>query len=321
MHFRSTADLAATIARNLHRIPQDVDLVAGVPRSGLLAANLIALDLNLPFTHVDGLFGNEVFRRGMTRSVRGDLSSPQNAKHVLIVDDSVLSGKTIKEIAERINRAAPPYKVTYLAIYVTQNSAKLVDMHFEVCPTPRMFGWNYLHHPLLDECCVDIDGVVCRDPTDRENDDGSGYLKFLVEVTAHRVPTHEVGWFVTSRLEKYRPQTEAWLARHGFRYRHLVMLEGHDAESRRRLGVHGTFKASVYRQVPASLFIESNPIQAAEIARLSGKPVLCAETQALIEPALPATDRLTQIPSNVEIYARRFIKRAKRKLANLRPSH
>lgn len=37
-----------TIVRNLHRLPRDIDLVVGIPRSGLLAANLLSLAANIP---------------------------------------------------------------------------------------------------------------------------------------------------------------------------------------------------------------------------------------------------------------------------------
>ena len=48
MNYRSIADLNHTILKQLHMLPRDFDLVVGVPRSGMLPANLIALYLNLP---------------------------------------------------------------------------------------------------------------------------------------------------------------------------------------------------------------------------------------------------------------------------------
>ena len=38
MHYRSISDMNDAIVRNLHRLPRDIDLVVGVPRSGILAA-------------------------------------------------------------------------------------------------------------------------------------------------------------------------------------------------------------------------------------------------------------------------------------------
>ncbi|RUU06821.1 phosphoribosyltransferase, partial [Mesorhizobium sp. M7A.T.Ca.TU.009.01.3.2] len=37
MHYRSISDMNDAIVRGLHRLPRDIDLVVGVPRSGVLA--------------------------------------------------------------------------------------------------------------------------------------------------------------------------------------------------------------------------------------------------------------------------------------------
>lgn len=72
---------------------------------------------------------------------------------------------------------------------------------------PRVFEWNVLHHPVLNDACVDIDGVLCRDPTPAENDDGRKYREFLSTVEPTIVPGQRIGHLVTSRLEQYRPKT------------------------------------------------------------------------------------------------------------------
>ena len=54
MNYRSIAQLAASVSRWSMSLPGDIDLVVGVPRSGLLAANLLALYRNLPFTDLEG---------------------------------------------------------------------------------------------------------------------------------------------------------------------------------------------------------------------------------------------------------------------------
>ncbi|WP_287086264.1 hypothetical protein [Mesorhizobium sp.] len=42
-------------------------------------------------------------------------------------------------------------------------------------------------------------------------DDGPAYEKFLSEALPLFGPTRKIGWLVTSRLEKYRNHTGAWL--------------------------------------------------------------------------------------------------------------
>ncbi|TJV06772.1 MAG: phosphoribosyltransferase, partial [Mesorhizobium sp.] len=56
----------------------------------------------------------------------------------------------------------------------------------------------------------------------------------------------------------------------------------------------GSFKAEFYRKSDAILFIESEHEQALKIAKLSGKPVLCVETNIVSFPdafSLPALEQ------------------------------
>ena len=77
----------------------------------------------------------------------------------------------------------------------------MVDIYFEICHMPRVFEWNYMHSWVLQYCCVDIDGVLCEDPSFFENDDGKRYRKFLLHAQPKLVPTKKIGYIVTARLE------------------------------------------------------------------------------------------------------------------------
>ena len=125
---------------------------------------------------------------------------------------------------------------------------------------------------------------LCVDPTAEENDDGEKYRRFILNARPLFVPNDKVKALVTSRLEKYRPETERWLAENGVKYEKLYMLDLPSREERIRRGAHASFKAEIYKKLKdAHLFIESNPLQAAEIRRLSGKPVICTETDEYSE--------------------------------------
>jgi hypothetical protein len=52
--------------------------------------------------------------------------------------------------------------------------------------------------------------------------------------------------------------------------------------SRRRANAYGSFKAEVFRNSNADLFIESSPTQAREIALITRLPVLCLETHEML---------------------------------------
>jgi uncharacterized HAD superfamily protein len=158
----------------------------------------------------------------------------------------------------------------------------MVDFHFEVCRLPRAFEWNFMTNPILESACVDIDGVLCVDPTPEQNDDGPAYESFLDSAAPLHRPSRRIFALVTSRLEKYRVQTEKWLAGQNIEYGHLHMMDVPDMATRRRLGNHADFKAAFYAKSKARLFIESEPRQALRIAEMTDKPVLCVSNCEMI---------------------------------------
>ena len=287
MNYRSISNLNSDIKRWVSELPNDLDIIVGIPRSGLLVANLLSLHLNLPMTDVEGLCENRILQVGVRlgNERMPDLSKP---KKVLVVDDSVFSGTQMKKVKSKLKDLESVHQIYYAAVYVAPQSCEHVDFLYEIVDVPRVFEWNVMHHDILANSCMDIDGILCRDPTPRENDDGDNYRKFLENVEPLFVPTKTIGWFVSCRLEKYRKLTEEWLKRHGIRYKHLVMMDLPDKETRLALGNHAKFKAEVYKSAKAALFIESSEGQAHEIVRLTGKPVLCTETGEMINPGLLA---------------------------------
>jgi orotate phosphoribosyltransferase len=286
MRYRSVADLNDDVVEWLPRLPPDLELIVGIPRSGLLAASLMALHLNVPMTDVEGLVEGRVLQPG-PRYAAGVTGLLDKATNVLVVDDSVLFGRQLRAVKERLAAAALPHTVRYAALYPAPGSERHVDFFFEIVETPRCFEWNLMHHPwVLSKTCMDIDGVLCRDPTPAENDDGPGYQRFLQSAERRYLPSAPVRWLVTSRLEKYRAATEGWLAANGVEYGELLMMEYPDMAARRAANAYASFKAEIYERTGAILFVESSPMRAAEIARLSGKSVFCAETRRMVDPAL-----------------------------------
>ena len=283
MEYRSVAHLTADVREGLHRVPRDVDLVVGIPRSGLLAATLVALWLDLPLTDVEGFAEGRLIAVGTTRRRGAHDLDVGAVRHALVVDDSVYQGRALRAARERLSAARPDTRTTYAAVYGVRRAPD-ADLVLQVVPHPRVFEWNLMHHPVLERACVDIDGVLCADPTAQENDDGPAYREFLATARPLARPTRKIASLVTSRLERYRPETEAWLAANGVDYRELVMLDLPDAATRRAQGAHGTFKAEVYRARDAELFVESECRQARQIAATSGKDVLCLEGHEMHRP-------------------------------------
>jgi len=280
--YRNVEQLARCVRRNLYKIPADVDLIISVPRSGLLPAVLIANHLNLPHVTLADFLAGRATSAG--RRLASSATEASAFRKALVVDDSVASGAENARIRELLKGRPPGGEVLLAVAFMVPGKEHLVDFFFESVPGPRMFEWNMMNHSWLPSACVDIDGVLCRDPTTAENDDGPEYRRFLQTVETLFRPGVEIGWLVTSRLTKYRALTEAWLAEKGVRYRELHMLDLPSQAERVRRKAHASFKAQVYNATPSKLFIESSDAQAHEIARRTGKPVVSTESSTLFSP-------------------------------------
>lgn len=276
MNYRSVSDLSTLTNRFASKVPPDVDLVVGIPRSGMLVASIVALKLNLPLTDLYSFERNDALKKGNTRTYKHEaLTTPQQAKKVLLVDDSIASGRSMHDAINKVKGFFGGEVLTMVA-FAQRNNADAVDIYLETVEQPRVFEWNIMHHPLISYGCLDMDGVLCVEPTPAQDDDGLNYRQFLDSAKPLFIPSVEVKHLVASRLEKYRPETEAWLERHGVRYQYLHMLDLPDASDRSRLKIQQQFKADVYRGDPhAVLFIENSEIHAREIVRLASKAVFC----------------------------------------------
>lgn len=276
LEFRTFGDLAHCIRKHLHKIPADVDLIVGIPRSGMIPAYTIALFMNKKCCSLDEfLAGCEVSNgyRPLTKT---------EVRKVLVVDDSCYSGRAIDTARERLAALAGKYEFVYAAVYGRTASLDKVDCCLEIVDGKRVWQWNYLNHSIAQAACFDMDGVLCVDPTPEENDDGPKYLNFIKNTAPLYIPTYKIRAVVTSRLEKYREATEAWLREHGVQYDELVMLNMATAEERRQANCHAKFKAEAYKKrTGTTLFVESEDRQAKEIAFLTGKEVLCVTTDEL----------------------------------------
>lgn len=270
MNFISYAELAQDIrvwAESLGRY----DVVLGVPRSGMIPATMLSMiwncKLSTPTLYRDGIYLN-----GGQRD-RGPFDGS-----VLIVEDSWLTGRSLKTAHTLVPES------TAAVVYASEEgiSAKYGEEIYKfkyarVVTMPRVFEWNVFHHFWLQQSCMDIDGVLCVDPTSEENDDSIKYAHFLRTAKPKWIPTVKVGHLVTSRLEKYREATETWLAAHNVKYGKLHMLDCKDARERRRQNLHARHKARIAVAVEAKMFIESSYRQAGEIFQTTDIPTLCTD--------------------------------------------
>lgn len=280
---RCLQDLDDAVRSNIHRLPRDIGLVVGVPRSGMLAASLIASYINLPLIDLDGYIRGGKGSLGLRRQ-----SGKGSHKSVLIVDDSISTGTQNKLTRCRIEKLYRRDRVYYFSVFGTQNTKHLCDFICELVEQPRIFSWNVINSWVVEQACVDIDGLLCIDPTENQNDDSVEYKKFISNVDTLFSCKEFIGHIVTSRLEKYRERTVEWLSAKGISYGELHMMDLPDAKSRSKRGFkyHGYYKASVYRRLPDTrLFLESSSWQAKIIANLSSKIVFSAEDGRFYHPS------------------------------------
>ena len=290
--FISYDQLSKIIQANINRF-RKYDLIVGIPRSGMIPAYMIAFYLNKRVCSLNE-FISEQFNK--TFGYRKVNTNP--IKNILILDDSMLSGRAVRDAKQEIEsiNELKKYSIEYGCIFGTSKNSHDIDLCVTELDPPRIFQWNYLNHPNCKNWCFDIDGVLCEDPSNDQNDDGPIYSDFVLNAPPLFVPKYEIGALVTSRLEKYRSLTEEWARKNNIHYKYLAMLDLPDKKTRLKQKAHTRTKIEFYGSHPEfNLFVESNSKQAEEIARATGKQVICVETAQLFHFPKTINTRVEEI--------------------------
>ena len=306
--FVSFSQLSESIRWGLHRVPRDIELVVGIPRSGMVPAYMVALALNCLVVDLPAFLADGAPEHGITREPAIKISSPMAAKRILLVDDSYDTGNSMVKAVADIRASGFPGEIVTCSAIISPEVRNDVDVYFISIPQPRMYEWNFLHNYHTQFLCTDFDGVLCVDPNQGQDDDGETYRKFITTAAPLYLPTSAIGHIVSARLEKYRDLTEQWLKRHGVKYKqlHLVDLPTRDARNAQR--AHISLKSRIYRETEAPLFVESSDAQAAEIAQITGKPVLSIERMRIHDGNGLYLDNLAPITQKALARARRRTK-------------
>ena len=256
------------------------DLIVGIPRSGMIPAYMIAFMLNKRVCSLNEFLAGDLRVFGY-RKIQVD-----ECKNILILDDSMLSGRSIKDAKGEIEKKGlhKSYNIQYGCVFATEKNKDQLDLYVTTLEPPRLFQWNYLNHPHSVNWCFDIDGVLCEDPPSSVNDDGPLYSEFILNAPLLFKPNYKLGALVTSRLLKYKSLTEKWAANNGIEFKELAMLDLPDKKTRIKLKAHTKTKIEFYKDHPEyTLFIESERNQAEKIAKETGKPVICVGTNEFFD--------------------------------------
>ncbi len=265
----------------IQSFPQRYDLIVGVPRSGMLIASLIALKLGRPLTTPD------LFQQGRYWKSQEDKNPAElgNNSRILLVDDSIDSGRSMQEAVDAIRAIDSDIEVTRACLIATEASKSAVDLYHKVITPPRTFEWNLLHRKVASHLprgrlAVDLDGVLCANLPPGVDGDENLYLQALSRANPYMIPSFDVDAIITCRLEKYRPQTEEWLQKHRVRYGELLMWDlPSKAERRDRFEQH---KVKQLLRVKPDMFWESNWDQAQSIWSETRIPTLCVDRMELL---------------------------------------
>lgn len=278
MNLRSYADISGALRNKTLCHPDDFDLIVGIPRSGLFISLMIAMAWKKPVTDVQGALDFRLIENGTTTEDCAQYTvnfESENLK-ILLVDDSCHSGASIKRARQALEEVFESSLISTFCSYVSPQSKDLVDFYFEILPPHHIFEWNIGRNMVLEQACVDIDGVLCPDPPYSEETNEAEYVEYIKTAPLLLKPHRRIKYLVTNRLECRREETETWLALRGIQYDELIMHPAHSIQER---ALRDSFwhKSEFYSKCDAHLFIESEMVQATAIWKSTGKPVLSFE--------------------------------------------
>lgn len=280
IRYRSVSDMCNRVTESLGTLPQDLDMVVGIPRSGLIAATLITLYRNLPMTDLDGLFEGRMIKSGR-RSIEQINSEGRKCK-ALVVDDSVGAGTQIRAARERLKSLEDRFEFVFAAVYVSEEGASLVDLPMEVCPQPRCFQWNVMNHYLMQRACVDVLALLRSDVAGEAV--RQSRFPDLFEQTPFFKPKYKLGSLVVPAEPSQREQVESWMDSHGLSCEHLVL-----AGKSWQMYAKARRVAQRERSVRMAFVFERN--EARRSAEAAGVPVFSSQSFELCQPSAFACAR------------------------------
>lgn len=223
VRYRTVGEMCNRVTASLGMLPPDLDMVVGIPRSGIIAATMITLYRNLPMTDMEGLFEGRMIKSGH-RSIEQINNAGRKCK-ALVVDDSVASGSQMRAARERLKQLEDRFDFIFAAVYVTKSGAELVDIGMEVCPTPRFFQWNVMNHPYMERSCVDV--LALLQPEVSQQAVSSRQLPELWDKAPLFKPKYKFNTLVLPVSQSERERAEQWLIDHGLSFSRLL-LAGRD---------------------------------------------------------------------------------------------
>jgi orotate phosphoribosyltransferase len=277
--FISTAQLMEDTKRLATMLPADTSKIVGVARSGLCPATMVAMILHLPLEIVRESEG-DIIDAGNGWRIEKQV---ERQGQIVVVDDNVMTGNSLQKIKPIVQRQYPD--AIFATVYVNPEAHTHPDLYVSHLKWPSVLEWNLFNAVVsMRSLAVDFDGILCEDCPPGSDDDGPRYLDFLRNTKPlYPMRKDAIPLIVTARLEKYRAETEAWLAKHGMRAERLIMGPwGSRQERYKDPNAVPDFKARHFAEFMRErhrsrpvMFVESEERQARRIAEVSRGVVIC----------------------------------------------
>lgn len=270
----TTARLAADAVVLAGRLPVECGGVAGIPRSGMLPAAVIATHLHLPLYELTECGRLNRLGHGSRGRVLGFRPAADGRTGPLaVVDDTVYGGGAMTTARAHMERLGRP--AVFAAVYARPEAAGAVDVFARPLPSPHLLEWNFANNgPFSGRAAnpvyrsgmaLDLDGIIVHD-AESGGPLGAPYL------VPRSFPCRLIA---TGRPERYRVETEAHLRRIGVGWERLEMLPDGTPVGLEYIAQH---KARHYAASQCGFFVESDPVQAELIFRMVGRPTICPRT-------------------------------------------
>lgn len=272
--YLTVSDMNADLHRWSADFGSDIDLVVGIPRSGLLAASILGCYLHRPVVDITTFLSGHAPWRGYRLGEKLN-----DVQKVLVLDDSIRSGFEMRRVREALSDHAEQYELIFGAVYAEAGAENFVDTYCKVVPSPRMFEWNVLQHPgLLAATVMDVEGVLCA-PRERLRERMHIADDAYWSTVLGSEPTYRPGTLVHTLVAQCDSDDKVrlvdWLKRHHIMYNNLVAINGEmsggslSALSQRVIEA----KSKAYESSDAELYVCGTANQAEAIRVETEKPV------------------------------------------------
>jgi hypoxanthine phosphoribosyltransferase len=257
-------------------LPKDFDAIVAIPRAGMLVGSVLALKLGSPLTYPQSFSKGFVWHSGFGANFnrRKTMTIISQCKKVLLVDDSINNGRTMKMAEEFVRRFNPNMEIYKAAITATWKGKKFVDYYHVLIPA----GWYSVYEWQLstgykgNNVCSDMDGVLTEECSPCKSEDI--YLAWIKTAKPLFKPKYELNAIITDRLEKHRKETEEWLAKNNIEYKQLLMAKTVQDRS--------DHKKDCLLELKPIFYIESNYELARMLWNKTRIPILCYQKMVML---------------------------------------